>query len=217
MKTNGYQLKACIGNYGYYAAGQLRDKWVTLPMADDELAAWLKGNGLSDPAHEETYVSDYDGAPFGVDASMLEYAGAFELNALAKAMDDAAPWELDAAQAAIDSGAAEPRNIDELINLVMQADEIGYAELPEYGCAMSAEERLGYSYAEETGFLAELEKIGADSYFDFERYGRDLAMDLFLAPDCYVYDVPALDYYDADDIRDMSESWDAAREAKAAA
>ena len=211
METKDYQIRVCVGNWGYYAEGELRDQWVSLPMTDADLAAWLRDNGLVDPMHEETYISDYDGMPLGLryGGVLNKYTSLHDVNALAKAMDYASAWELEAAEAAIETGAAEPKDMSELINLVIQADEVAYTKLPRYGTFVTTEKRLGCYYAEETGLLAELEKIGADAYFDFELYGQDVAADVFLADDGYVSDVPALDYYDADEIRETSSNWDA--------
>lgn len=50
----------CIGNYGYYAEGELRDKWISLPVSDVELADFIRENGLKDAEHEEMYISDVE-------------------------------------------------------------------------------------------------------------------------------------------------------------
>lgn len=31
------ESRVCIGNYGYYNEGELRDRWITLPKTDSEI------------------------------------------------------------------------------------------------------------------------------------------------------------------------------------
>lgn len=58
-------LNVCIGNYGYYNEGSLHDAWITLPKTEAEIRDFLHLNQLQDSQHEEIYISDYDGIPFG--------------------------------------------------------------------------------------------------------------------------------------------------------
>lgn len=66
MASNDFHdgIDVCVGNWGYYSEGELRDTWMHLPMDPDEIEPWLRGHGLVDEEHEETYISDYDGLPF---------------------------------------------------------------------------------------------------------------------------------------------------------
>lgn len=59
-------IDVCIGNYGYYNEGELRDAWISLPKTSKEIGDFLSAHGLQDPEHEEIYISDYDGVPFGL-------------------------------------------------------------------------------------------------------------------------------------------------------
>lgn len=205
------EIRVCVGNYGYYNEGELRDRWVSLPMRDDDLEAWLVGSGLKDSRHEEVYVSDYEGFSFG------EFADVCEINALAKVIDDAAQSDLDAVRGALECGVDEPRTPLEFASLVLQANEIPYVELPEYGLFSTPEERLGYLHAEETGLFAKLDECGMADYFDYERYGRDLALDFYLGEDGYVYDdMPDYGYCTEEDLREISREWDERHAAKAA-
>lgn len=85
------EIRVCIGNYGYYNEGELRDRWITLPKTDAEIEKFLKANGLHDPLHEEIYISDYDGIPLGMPYGDVfsEYTRLEDLNLLAKQMQDA--------------------------------------------------------------------------------------------------------------------------------
>lgn len=80
--TNG--ITVCIGNYGYYNEGYLHDSWITLPKTEQEIKDFLEKNNLYDEQHEEIYISDYDGVPFGLDSLFTEYTHLDDLNLLAK-------------------------------------------------------------------------------------------------------------------------------------
>lgn len=55
--SNG--ITVFIGNEGFYAEGELRDRAITLPVSGSELQGFLEGNGLVTPMHEETYIADF--------------------------------------------------------------------------------------------------------------------------------------------------------------
>lgn len=76
MADNNGPITVCVGNYGYYNEGELHDAWITLPKTDEQIQQFLKENELQDPMHEEIYISDYDGIPFGLNH------GAFSANTL---------------------------------------------------------------------------------------------------------------------------------------
>ena len=69
-------LNVCIGNYGYYNEGSLHDAWITLPKTEAEIRDFLHLNRLQDPLHEEIYISDYDGIPFGTRLLFNEFCQA---------------------------------------------------------------------------------------------------------------------------------------------
>lgn len=75
MATNDFHdgLDVCVGNWGYYSEGILRDKWIHLPMEPDDIEPWLRDHGLVDEEHEEIYISDYDGLPFRCPGVFDEY------------------------------------------------------------------------------------------------------------------------------------------------
>lgn len=47
--SNG--ITVFIGNEGFYAEGELRDRAITLPVSGSELQGFLEGNGLVTPMH----------------------------------------------------------------------------------------------------------------------------------------------------------------------
>ena len=118
---NGFDV--CVGNWGYYSEGELRDTWMHLPMDPDKIEPWLRGHGLVDANHEETYISDYDGLPFRCPQVFDEYTQLDKLNVLAMQLTLLPEGDLAHVQAAIDYG--EPLDhLDELMNLVAQVDEL---------------------------------------------------------------------------------------------
>lgn len=118
---NGFDV--CVGNWGYYSEGELRDTWMHLPMDPDKIEPWLRGHGLVDANHEETYISDYDGLPFRCPQVFDEYTQLDKLNVLAMQLTLLPEGDLAHVQAAIDYG--EPLDhLDELMNLVAQADDL---------------------------------------------------------------------------------------------
>lgn len=84
-------LSVCIGNYGYYNEGYLHDTWITLPKTEAEIRDFLHLNHLQDPLHEEIYISDYDGIPFGATQLFTEFCQLEDLNLLAKQLVTVSP------------------------------------------------------------------------------------------------------------------------------
>lgn len=88
-------LNVCIGNYGYYNEGSLHDAWITLPKTEAEIRDFLHLNQLQDSQHEEIYISDYDGIPFGTRLLFNEFCHLEDLNLLAKQLVTANPADLE--------------------------------------------------------------------------------------------------------------------------
>lgn len=109
------QISVCVGNYGYYAEGELRDQWITLPKEPGEIDGFLRRNSLVDEAHEETYISDYDGIPLGMSygGAFSEYTSLEDLNLLAHAMAEADPADLERLDGS-GRGGEEVTTVDEL-------------------------------------------------------------------------------------------------------
>ena len=194
---NNATITVCIGNYGYYNEGILRDKWVSLPMAPSDLARWTKDNGLRDEAHEETYVSDFDGKPF--DTRLLDCASIEQINQIAFAMAYAGESGVEATSAVIRLDGA-PKSIDGLIKLLYASDEIGYTEFPLDHWGQPSLELYAYDFAEETGLLQVLQEQNAESYFDFEHYGQDLMMDVLSDETGFIGDIPDSESYSIDEV-----------------
>lgn len=224
MADNNGPITVCVGNYGYYNEGELHDAWITLPKTDEEIQQFLKENELQDPMHEEIYISDYDGIPFGLNHGGVfsEYTSLDDLNLLAKQME-LRPDEAERVEEALETGCDAPSNIIELMNLIEQADDIpffsydysGISNKDQWGetCLerCSAEENYGYTLLEGTELMEMLEQNSeAMSAFDVGEYGRQCAENSYvsLAENGYLVntmDMPDLDYYSRDELKEMIE------------
>lgn len=229
MATNDFHdgLDVCVGNWGYYSEGILRDKWIHLPMEPDDIEPWLRDHGLVDEEHEEIYISDYDGLPFRCPGVFDEYAHLDKLNVLAMQLSLLPDGALEHIQAAIDHG--EPLNgVDELINLVAQADDLPvydylydgmYAEDQWHEtCLERSTPQENYAYTVLDGdskFWDLMNRGGGEllSCFDFNRYGEIAENSGYvdLCETCYVDkggDWPLLDEYPFGEIRDETvDAW----------
>lgn len=235
MPDNEGTITVCIGNYGYYNEGELRDRWITLPKTDAEIQQFLTDNSLQDAQHEEIYISDYDGIPFGFDYGTIfsECTHLDDLNLLAKQME-LRPDAVERVQEVLDTGCDAPGNIIELMNLVEQADEIPFYSY-EYSdmynkdswgqtCLdrLSNEENYGYTLLEGTPLMELLEQNSAAmSAFDVGEYGRQCAESDYvtLSDEGYLdntQDMPDLDYYSREELLEMiTEEWDKEHESDA--
>lgn len=106
MANNDFRdgFDVCVGNWGYYSEGELRDTWMHLPIDPDKIEPWLRSHGLVDAEHEETYISDYDGLPFRCPQVFDEYGRLDKLNVLAMQLTLLPEGDLAHIQAAIDYG-----------------------------------------------------------------------------------------------------------------
>ena len=73
--------------------------------------------------------------------------------------------------AIMEAGCDEVSDIDDLINLTFNLD--CYDIMP----GINDESDLGYYYAHEAGIYSEKDLGPLANYIDYERYGRDIAMD----------------------------------------
>lgn len=212
-------ITVCIGNYGYYNEGELHDAWITLPKTDEEIRRFLAEHRLQDPMHEEIYISDYDGIPFGLDYGGIfsEYTSLDDLNLLAKQMQ-LNPDAVERVEAALGCGCDEPTSIISLMNWIEQADEVPYYSYSFDGMencrSISAEEKYGYTKAERTGDYRYLEKRGLHQYFNFEEFGAADSHSgyVVLGEDGYIdtqHSMPDESYYSRDELQEQIEqAWD---------
>ena len=181
-------IEVCIGNYGYYNEGELHDAWIELPKTDEEIRDFLKENRLYDAMHEEIYISDYDGVPFGLSGLFGEMTSLDDLNLLAKVMEEM-PDAAETVQQAIDCGIDSPDSVLGLMNWIVQADEIHfYGYSVDSGLFTDLDECYGYSLIEDIGGIDQLDSGTITRYVDEEGFGRDLAItDVALGDSGFIY------------------------------
>lgn len=211
-------LSVCIGNYGYYNEGELHDTWITLPKTEAEIRDFLHLNRLQDPLHEEIYISDYDGVPFGTRLLFNEFCHLEDLNLLAKQLVTANPADLEKVGAWIQANDT-PESLVGLMNLIEQADDIpfyswgydGAYDKDEFGnmiyTTMSPEKNYGHEMVEQNEELKRILDSSSqiESAFDYEKYGRAYTEggEVTVLEDGYIdncADGPDEDYYDRDEL-----------------
>lgn len=147
------EITICVGNYGYYDEGKLHDTWLDLPKKRSEINTFLRTHQLRDRFHEEIYISDYDGIPFGFSYGTIfsEYTSLDDLNLLAATMQ-LYPNETKIVEEALSTGCDAPDSVIRLINWILQADNVPYYayDIPDHMSSASAEEKLGYTLAQDT-------------------------------------------------------------------
>lgn len=201
-------LNVCIGNYGYYNEGELHDAWITLPKTGEEIEELLEESNLRDDLHEEIYISDYDGKPFDLENVFGELTSLWDLNLLAKQLQDLDDSDIDKITAYCQN-IDEPSDVIELMNLIEQVDNIEYYE---YNCPEFVDdeyEKFGYSLLED-GSFPELENM-FDKYsyfghcFDMKKFGHEMRHDYTLCENGYIDDILTnihLDFYTRNELED---------------
>lgn len=190
------------GNYGHYAAGYLVGEWIDLPMNTNDLWATIRTACRVTPTCEEVGIFDTD---FDFDGYQIsEYDSIDSVNALAAAIRNADDYQLMAATAYMslqcDLTALKAANI------IVNADDIAFYPYADGTEMMSDDERLGYTLMEDSEALRQLEALGLDGYFDYEKYGRDaqISGDVDAFEDGYmIYSEVDDDTYTAAEILEM--------------
>ncbi|MCL2359830.1 antirestriction protein ArdA [Candidatus Bathycorpusculum sp.] len=191
--TTTPQLRVYIANLGRYNQGELVGGWINLPASNQEIQTFLTEVVGLDEQHEEYSVQDYESI-----FSLEEYVNIYDLNLLAVKLEGMLEGERTvAAYYCMSNGI---RHIIDVVNVCEQLSDLVYTQLEDI-CGGSREERLGYLIARETGLEAELEQvqlsngISATDYFDYERYGRDIALSdgYFAAEDLFIHYTGDLD------------------------
>lgn len=151
------------GNYNENGADG--GKWITLPMEDDELAEALEAiaeaMGDDDP---EFCIHDYEWACEWDGDEISEYDNIEELNEYCQKLDSLDDYEQKVYSAAVEYWGKQYVDIDNLDEYQLYTD-------------ITNEYDLGYYWAVESGCY-DLEKMGnLANYFDYEAFGRDIAIE----------------------------------------
>ena len=173
-----------LANLGKYNEGELVGTWLSLPCTDTELedalveigVATYKNNGEFSMGklevkngvgyiYEEYAIHDWECDINGIEIS--EYSNIEKLNEIAMVWEEADEYERKCFEALVEAGYTEVEKIEDMKNIL---DGYCFLELEEM---FNMDESLGYALAELNGVVYELEKIGMENYFDYEKYGRD--------------------------------------------
>ncbi|MCL2359895.1 antirestriction protein ArdA [Candidatus Bathycorpusculum sp.] len=191
--TTTPQLRVYVVNLRKYSEGELAGGWINLPASNQEIQTFLTEVVGLDEQYEEYSVQDYESI-----FSLEEFVDLYDLNLLAVKLEGMLEGERTvAAYYCMSNGI---RHIIDVVNVCEQLSDLVYTQL-EAVCGGSREERLGYLLAQETGLEAELEQvqlsrgISAADYFDYERYGRDIAESdgYFVTADLFIHYTGDLD------------------------
>lgn len=169
-------FEAFVTNLGKYNEGQLVGEWVKFPTTEEEMQKVFEriGIGSTDEfgqPYEEWFITDYECPVHGVYDMLSEYESLDKLNYLASRIDEMDKWEQEKFVAIMEAGCDEASDIDDLINLTYNLD--CYDFIPD----IHDESDLGYYYVHDAGIYSEKELGPLANYIDYERFGRDIAMD----------------------------------------
>lgn len=143
-----------------------RDEWVAFPTTPDQVSRLLNRMGYGD-----LIITDYDISIFGVSDTLSEYENLDELNYLAHVLDNLDGYDELVYESAL--GICDHADdIQGLINLASNLDN--YCLLGD----VHDEQDLGMYWIEESGCYGpdDLSDF-AKRYFDYEAFGRDVAME----------------------------------------
>lgn len=163
-------ISAFITNLGKYNEGELVGKWHSFPTTKKELRQTFREIGIDGKRYEEYFVTDYEAEIDGLYDCLPEYANLDELNYLASKIDELSEYEIETLEAAIEYG-DYASSIKDIINLTENLDCYDFLS------GINNENDLGYYWIEDSGCY-DLDSMGnLARYFDYERFGRDIALD----------------------------------------
>jgi len=157
------EIRIYVANLAAYNAGRLVGEWIDLPLSDEELRekiqsildAWNDGFSPS----EEWAVHDYE-APF----SIGEYESPYKINEWAERLSNIS--EDEEVISAIFGGFS----VEEALEILENGEYRVYND-----CDDMAD--VAYQLYEESGRLAEIEKVISPSYIDWDAIGRDMEIE----------------------------------------
>lgn len=192
-------------NLAYYNEGSIEGDWIDLPQSPEIIDRYLKEVVKVDDEHEEYEIADVDSiGPFPYDS--IQWSSVEGINNLAIIYSKLNNFQKEAIGAYLVYEGEEHYDINELVNICLQADDINYCQYNfdglEYNKDCSSELKMGYTMAEENGIYIQLQKQGIIDYFNFEKYGESFGYDYELLNNGYLipnFDLD-LELYSKDDI-----------------
>ena len=198
-------IRVYIANLGKYNEGELVGAWLDLPQSREKIDEFLRDTvGLTldseeayakglrgERVYEEYAIHDFEFLQDmnGFTPNISEYASLDKVNVLACLIEQADEDCLEVIEAL--QNQIEKLNIDEQISM------LGHFVSGEYPDSVwrydtegfdNEEEAFGYHNVHELNpdLAKVLESQKIESYFDYESYGRDCAMDGYLYDDIYI-------------------------------
>lgn len=160
-------LGAYVTNLGKYNEGILAFALLKFPATTEEIQAILKRIGVDGVRYDELFISDYETDIPGLYDALGEYESIDELNYLAALLEELTPSDMELFEAVMAAG-RHNGSLQEIINLTQNL------ECFDFHPGVGDEETLGRIYAEDFEMLDIPENI--KDYFDYEAYGRDMAI-----------------------------------------
>jgi len=170
------QIRVYVANLGKYNEGEIVGAWLNLPTAQSEIKEFLKTKVGLNAQYEEYAVHDFES-----DFSLGEYENLYGLNLLAVVLEQMSETEKKIAAAYCNTNGL--KDTTSILNTCIQVGDLFYVEI-DANTWGSKEEKLGYAVVDEldSDLKRTLEqcKVGeglsAYEYFDFEKYGQDIAI-----------------------------------------
>lgn len=159
----GAIIKVAITNLAAYNDGELIYKWLELPATPEEIKTAYNAVKRSE-LDEEFFISDYESDIDGLEIG--EYESIEKLNEIAKQFE-----ELDEHDRLLFEAYVNYTDFEEALEKLNNNELEGYVY---YGC--DDMEDVAEQVVEAMGILDQIPE-NLQYYFDFEAYGRDLAIE----------------------------------------
>lgn len=158
--TNKDGFTAWVTNLGKYNEGEIIDKAVNFPLADeDEIKNILKEIGIG-AEYEEYFVADYD-AEFDT-TDLGEYTPLSRLQEIGERYSELSDEE----RTVFNEISSETSTLDEAFDIVEDGNYIIYSDC-------DSMKDVAYQYVDNAGLLENI-PTSVSNYFDYEKYGREM-------------------------------------------
>lgn len=178
-------FEAYLTNVALYAIrGVEVGEYLKFPATTEEIQALLSRIEIDGKEHSEIFITNFESDVLGLSDYLDEYEDIDELNHLAHVLEEVQDnGDIEKYEAALALG-QHTGSVRDLINLAPNLDI--YSFYPD----IADEEGLGRFYADELHAIEIPEHIA--NYFDYEAYGRDIAINEggCFAPGGYVSAAP---------------------------
>lgn len=166
-----------LANLAAYNNGELRGKWISLPITQEEWQSYCKDIGIGEQDEignemEEWFIADYDSQIPGIAELGGEWADVEVLNQIAEDYPYLGSDEKEKLDALMASSCA-PTELNELANLLQDPEPFNHMIIVEEG----ADDWEYGKHLLEGSPLQENETT-LNGYFNFEEYGEEIKQDM---------------------------------------